>query len=274
MVFRGPGLSRTDAAFSAVTPSQDRFAISILTHPNYNSNNIMLNYCSLDYLANAYYVWIMRPTRERVLELLRFEGGRTIEDLSTTLKLTRTAITAQLAALQAEGLVHRQGLRPGPRRPSVVYELTAMADRLFPKAYDEFAFALVEEIKQNKPDDLVGYLRHIARRWIARDLPALEGFRGRDRMDRVKDILTQRGFMPVLEQSSGGYLLHEHNCPLIQVAVAHPEICDMVHHWLEALFDARLDRVHCLSQGDRASVYAIGGSLERSGGRAQRVSRK
>ena len=140
-----------------------------------------------------------------------------------------------------------------------------MADRLFPKAYDDFALALVEEIKNDKPDDLVGYLQQIAQRWIARDLRELEGVRGLDRLERAKDILTQRGFMPVLEQSSGAHLLHEHNCPLMRVAVAHPEICDMVHDWLEALFDARLDRVHCLRQGDPDSVYIIGGSPEKSG---------
>lgn len=208
----------------------------------------------------------MRTTRERVLELLRLKGGQTVEDLSTTLKLTRTAITTQLAVLQAEGLVRRQGFQPGPRRPSILYELTPMADRLFPKAYDEFASALLEEIKNEKPNHLRRYLQRIADRWIARDLPSLEGFRGHDRFERAKDILTQRGFIPVLEQTSDGYLLREHNCPLMQVAVAHQEICDMVHQWLEALFNARLNRVHCLRQGDPASTYIIGGIPERSGG--------
>ena len=167
-----------------------------------------------------------------------------MESLGTTLKLTRTAITSHLAVLQAESLVHRRGFRPGLRRPSIVYELTPEADRVFPKAYDVFASTLLEEIKHKNPGDLRRYLRHVADRWIARDLPDLHGLRGRERFKAARDVLTKHGFMPVLEQTSAGYLLQEHNCPLMRLAAAHGEVCDMVHHWLEALFDARLNRVH------------------------------
>lgn len=180
-----------------------------------------------------------------------------MESLSRTLKVTRTAITNHLARLQAEGLVHRHRLRPGPRRPSIVYELTATADRLFPKAYDEFAVALLEEIKRERPEDLKRYLQRIADRWIARDLPRLQGFHDYARLEQATHVLAKRGFMPVLEQTSDGYLLREHNCPLMQLTVAHPEICDLVHQWLEALFDARLSRAQCLRQGDPSSTYVI-----------------
>ena len=55
-------------------------------------------------------------------------SGRTVEELAQALHVTRTAITSQLAALQAAGLVTQQGLRPGRRRPSVVYMLSTSAD--------------------------------------------------------------------------------------------------------------------------------------------------
>ena len=199
----------------------------------------------------------MRETRDRILELLRGSAPQTVDGLSAALGITRTAVTNQLVALQADGLVRRQGLRPGARRPSVVYELTDAADRLFPKAYDTFASALVEGIKQHRPGELQEYLHRIADRWVARDLPRLEGFQGRERVERAKDILVEQGFMPALEQTSTGYLLRENNCPVMQVARAHPEICDMVHRWLEVLFDAKLDRRRCLSRGDPFSAYAI-----------------
>jgi predicted ArsR family transcriptional regulator len=207
---------------------------------------------------------LMTNTRDRILELLRLGGGQTVESLSTALKLTRTAITTHLAGLQAEGFVRRQGLRPGSRRPSIVYELTAAADALFPKEYDEFAATLVDEIKRKNPADLRRYLQRIADRWISQDLPHLQGLRGQDRLKRATDILRQRGFMPTLEQAANGYRLSEHNCPLMRLTVAHPEVCDMVHDWMEGLFDARLARAQCLREGHPSSTYTISNNPKKS----------
>lgn len=199
----------------------------------------------------------MRDTRRQIVELLRMRNGQTVEELTAALDLTRTAITSQLAALQADGLVARGGIRPGRRRPSVVYTLTPSADRLFPKAYDEFADALLEEVRREGKGNLSRLLRRIGDRWIAHDLPRVQGLRGRERLDRATEILAERGFMPVLKPTKEGYLLREHNCPVIKLAVAHPEVCDMVHRWLETLFGTPLERVRCMRQGDPFSDYVI-----------------
>ncbi len=199
----------------------------------------------------------MHDTRRLVVDRLRMEGGQTVEDLAGALRVTRTAVTSHLAALAAEGLVARQGLRPGRRRPSVLYTLTPAADRLFPKSYDDFAAALLAEVQREGPDRLRRLLRRVADQWIDRDLPRVQGLRGRERLERAKEILAERGFMPVLEPSREGYLLREHNCPAMRLAVAHPEVCDMVHHWLEALFGTSMVRTRCLRQGDPFSAYTI-----------------
>ncbi|MDR7522843.1 MAG: hypothetical protein QN168_10300 [Armatimonadota bacterium] len=164
-------------------------------------------------------------------------------------------MASHLAALQADGLVARQ--RAGSRRPSVVYALTPAAIHLFPKAYDEFAATMLDELQREGPGHLRRVLWRIADRWIARDLPRVEGLTGRRRWERAKEILAERGFMPVLNKDRDGYLLQEYNCPAMKLAVAHPEVCDMVHRWLEALFGTPLKRTHCLRQGDPYSAYVI-----------------
>lgn len=199
----------------------------------------------------------MHETRERIIGLLRLHGGHTIEGLCVVLGLSRTAVRSHLTGLQAEGLVRRRGLQPGMRRPSNLYELTSEADRLFPKIYDEFAEALMSEIRQQRPDELQRYLERIADRWIARDAPRVDGLRGRDRIERATQVLADRGFMPVLERVADGYRLHEHNCPLMRLSAAHPEVCNMVHQWLDALFGLRLHRVQCLRLGDPFSAYTM-----------------
>ena len=207
----------------------------------------------------------MHETRGRIVELLRFQSSHTVESLCAALHLSRTAVKSHLNALRAEGLVRLRGLQPGRRRPSNVYELTPGADQLFPKAYDDFAAALLEEIKRRRPDDLGGYLDRIADRWIARDLQQVDGLRGRERFERATSIVAGRGFMPALERTQDGYQLREYNCPLMLLAAGHDEVCDMVHRWLEALFGARMSRVRCLRLGDPFSAYTIAaGAKERS----------
>lgn len=200
---------------------------------------------------------MIRDTRGRIIERLKMQGGQTVEELAGALTVTRTAVTSHLAALAAEGLVARQGFRPGRRRPSMLYVLTPAADRLFPTSYDDFAAALLQELDREGPDRLRGVLRRVADQWIARDLPRVKGLRGRERLERAKEILAERGFMPVLEPTREGYVLREHNCPALRLAVAHPEVCDMVHRWLEALFGTTLTRTRCLRQGDPFSAYRM-----------------
>ncbi|MDR7556544.1 MAG: ArsR family transcriptional regulator [Armatimonadota bacterium] len=211
----------------------------------------------------------MRETRARIVDLLRRRGPLTVEDLARALHVTRTAVIGHLAALQADGFVTRRGLRPGIRRPAVLYGLTPAADALFPKAYEEFAALVLADLKRRSPGHLRRLLRRIADAWIARDLPRVAPLRGRERLTRATEILAERGFMPTLERTRTGYVLREHNCPLMRLAVDHVEVCDMVHRWLEALVGAQLIRVRCLRQGDPYSAYALGPPAE--GGRTRRT---
>ncbi|MGQ0569283.1 MAG: helix-turn-helix transcriptional regulator, partial [Armatimonadota bacterium] len=200
---------------------------------------------------------VMQETRQKLVELLRVRGGQTVEDLARALHLTRTAVTTQLATLQSEGFVRRQGLRPGRRRPSGVYALTPSEDSLFPKSYADFAAAVLDALKREGAGNLQRVLRRVGDRWIARDLPRVEGLEGWARLEQARGILAERGFMPDLQAMGNGFLLREFNCPAMRLAVEHPEVCDMVHRWMEAIFGKPLRRVQCLRQGDPYSAYTI-----------------
>jgi predicted ArsR family transcriptional regulator len=196
-------------------------------------------------------------TRRRVLELLLTRGEQTTEELASGLHLTRSSVRSHLASLQADGYIARRGLRSGKRRPSIVYGLTPTADTLFPTAYGEFAASLIGEMKNGHVQDLGDVFRRIGDKWIARDLPYVEGTSGLERLKRVREVLAVRGFMPALEQTRSGYTLREYNCPVMPLAAGHVEVCDIVHQWLTALVGAPLQRVRCLRKGDAYSDYII-----------------
>lgn len=203
---------------------------------------------------------VMQETRRQILESLRVRGNQTVSDLIETLGLTRTAILNHLTTLQADGLVRRRGLRRGKRRPSVVYEATPSADAVFPKGYDAFAADVLQALREQGPATLERTLRQVGTAWVVRDLPRVQNLRGRARTEMVSKILAERGFLPTLQRHARSYVLREHNCPVMRLAVDHPEVCDTIHRWMEALVGVPLNRVHCMRRGDAFSEYHFSAS--------------
>jgi predicted ArsR family transcriptional regulator len=197
----------------------------------------------------------MQETRRRIVELLRVRGGQTVQDLVVALRLTRTAVISHLGVLQAEGLVTRRGLRRGKRRPSMIYETTRAADSAFPQAYEAFAAAVLSALKEEDPSALRAALRRVGEGWVERDRHRVEGLKGQARVEVTRQILEERGFLPALDRADGTYVLREHNCPVLRLAVDHAEVCDIVHRWMESLVGAPLVRVQCMRNGDAFSEY-------------------
>jgi predicted ArsR family transcriptional regulator len=198
---------------------------------------------------------VMHQTRRHILELLRIRAGQTVGELASALHVTRTAVLSHLAALQADGLARRRGLRRGKRRPSVVYEATESADAAFPKSYEAFAADLLQALRSHGPSALTRALHGVEAAWIARDVPRVQTLRGSARAEMAGKILIERGFLPTLQQNHRDYVLREHNCPVMRLASEHPEVCDSIHRWMEALFGAPMNRVHCMRRGDAFSEY-------------------
>ena len=197
----------------------------------------------------------MQETRRRIVEMLRVRGGQTVQDLVGALHLTRTAVINHLSTLQAEGLVTRRGLRRGKRRPSVVYETTRSADSAFPKAYEAFAAAVLDALREEDPAALRVALRRVGEGWVERDRHLVDGLKGHARVEASRKILEEQGFLPSVQRAGRGYVLREHNCPVLPLAVDHAEVCDAVHRWMESLIGAPLVRVQCMRRGGAFSEY-------------------
>ncbi|HKS70636.1 MAG TPA: ArsR family transcriptional regulator, partial [Ktedonobacterales bacterium] len=108
-------------------------------------------------------------TRGQLLLQLR-RGAQTVDDLARALDLTDNAIRAHLATLERDGLVCEAGYRrtPGSRKPSQEYELTAEADRLFPKIYDRVLHRLLGVLGERLArQDLEAAVREVGRRLAA-----------------------------------------------------------------------------------------------------------
>jgi len=197
----------------------------------------------------------MQETRRHIVELMRIRGGQTVQDLVAALGLTRTAVISHLGVLLADGFVTRHGLRRGKRRPSVIYQTTRLADSAFPQAYESFAVAVLNALKENAPSALRAALWRVGEEWVERDRHRVARLKGQARVEAMRQILEERGFLPELKRGDNTYVLREHNCPVLRLATDHPEVCDGVHRWMQSLVGVPLIRVQCMRRGDAFSEY-------------------
>ncbi len=199
----------------------------------------------------------MHDRRRLALDALRIRGGLTVNELARQFRLTRTAAANQVARLLADGLVAPTGLRPGVRRPSVIYGLTPQADRAFHQEYETLAVDVLDEVARTGTKQLDRILRGVGDGWIARDKPAVRLLRGQDRLERATKILAARGFMPSLEQTGRAYVLRNHHCPIVRVCTAHHQAADMVKRWVQALVGTPVRRTGCICLGSQACEYSL-----------------
>lgn len=200
----------------------------------------------------------MRDRSGNLLDLMRMRSEVTVDELATELRLTRPTVVNHLNSLMGDGLVKRAGLRRGSRRPSVVYKLTANADRVFPQGYEELLSDVLGELSSRRPSSSKRVICGVLDRWIARDLPAVKGLRGEQRVDRALVVLSKRGFMPTLEGPRWRRVLQQHNCPLRRVCESYPDVRDLILRWIGALFGVTITRAGCVATGSTSCSYVFG----------------
>ena len=190
-----------------------------------------------------------KSTRGRIVSLLR-GGSSTVNELASSLELTDNAVRAHLLSLERDGLIRQSGVQRGPRKPHFAYELTAEAERLFPKAYDALLNQLITALKGRLPPAaLEDVLREVGRAIAARQASEKrpEDFKGR--VQSAMEVLRALGGSPRIEKEDGKLLIRSGACPLSAAVVEHPEVCELAEALVAEIVGVPV-REHC----DRGEV--------------------
>lgn len=169
---------------------------------------------------------LLDSSRGRIVALLR-SGGLTADDVATRLGLTRSAIRAQVTAMERDGVVRRAGQRPGTTRPSHVFELTPEVEQLLSSAYIPLLTQLIAVFAEGLPTPQLEALLRKAGKGLADDLCA--GARPAGdlgaRVATLSGMLNDRlGAMTHVERN-GGYIIRGAGCPLAAVTGKHQGVC-------------------------------------------------
>ncbi len=200
----------------------------------------------------------MQTTRQQILDYLRRHGRGTVKELGQLLGLTSTGIRQHLTVLERDNLVEAREERGRVGRPTLVYSITATADDLFPKAYDQLVSVLLEEMRATVGNEqLYQMLQRVAGRLAE---PHLDNVNGRPLGERVKaaaEALERQGCVTEVSEANGDYFIDEYSCPFPKAAERDRSVCALHVEFVSVLTgaDARLTR--SLLRGESACTYRV-----------------
>jgi len=149
----------------------------------------------------------------------------------------------------------------------MLYALTADGDRLFPQRYDVLLNAVLHEVHREGGSDAVTSLfRKIGERTARRHAHRFEGKDPAARLSEIAKILGEQGVMADVERRPEGFVLREHNCPFKETAVAHPQVCTVVHTLMEQALPAIPQQRSSIARGDDICEFLVPAESGAAGG--------
>lgn len=199
-------------------------------------------------------------SRRSILSILKRDGGATVPFLAQVVELNIETVRAHLKVLRDQGLVDRRGTRTsGPGRPEVVYGLTERAEALFPRREPEVLKELASFIQMTGRGDLLEeFFDHFMARRRTEALARVEGLDGRERVEEIARIMSEQGFMAVVEEHEQGPRLRLCHCPLRELVEVSRVPCRAEAELIRDLLGGDPARVSYIPAGDAACSYVTG----------------
>ena len=192
-----------------------------------------------------------------LLDALKRRGAATTAELAAELGLNAETVRDHLRTLTAYGLVRREGsARSGRGRPEIVHGLAPAAEALFPRREGEVLRQLASYLRKTGNEQLLeGFFARAVEERRAEALARVEHLEGRERLDEVARVLTELGFMAVVEEGLGAPRLRLCHCPLRELVDATAIPCRAEIGFVAELLGERPARVSYIPAGDPACAY-------------------
>jgi predicted ArsR family transcriptional regulator len=196
--------------------------------------------------------------KEEILRLLRRKGPMTASEVSRETGTVVSAARQHLGQLRSDGLVEAEVMRNGVGRPSHRFGLTAAADGEFPKDYEALATALISDLAERGESEAMNNVfegRELE--MVAAIRPQLKGLDFGEKVKRIAELMSERGYMTEVRVLENGYEFSARNCPISAVTNFTSLPCRLELQIFEILLGVRVTRTESMAQGEPACVYQI-----------------
>ncbi len=169
---------------------------------------------------------LLDTSRGRIVTLLR-QGALTADEIASKLRLTTSAVRAQLGGMERDGLVRRVGQRPGATRPSHVFELAPEVEQLLSQAYVPLLTQLVGVFTRGLPTKTVNQLMRDAGAELADELCGETRPSGtlETRVSFASRLMNEQLGAVTRVDGNGGFVIRGAACPLAALTGKHPAVC-------------------------------------------------
>ena len=199
-------------------------------------------------------------TRSKVLRSLLLNQERTVNELAESVGINPISVRHHVNKLEAEGLIQSEEERHGVGRPRLVYSLTNKGMEQFPQRYLQLTLRLLEQIKSNLPQEVIGKIFREVAEGIVGDFTKhvdLDQLDLKERLELLQSALIAEGFMVDLEEDEGNYYIIEASCPYHHVGEDYPEICVVDEELIAHFSNRNPKRIECILDGDKQCKYVI-----------------
>ncbi len=196
-------------------------------------------------------------TRDRVGRLLLESGPSTAVALAHRLGLTPAGVRRHLDAMLAGGAVVESPARPvrggvrGRGRPARMFTLSARGRATFPHAYDDIATAALRFLAESAGAEAVtAFAERTVGELESRYRPVVESAAPERRAEALAAALSADGYAASADRAGSGVQLCQHHCPVQQVAVEFPQLCEAETAVFSRLLGSHVQRLATLAHGD------------------------
>jgi predicted ArsR family transcriptional regulator len=205
----------------------------------------------------------LHENQQKILEnLLDHPEGRTLEELSAFLGITKTAAKEHVIKLESSGLITFTDLRGSVGRPKRHYLLSPQGHETFPRKYSWLSNVLLKFLA----DDLgEAALKKIMTGLAVNVAKEMENkFRSASSTAELLQMITQTmnelGYRSSLKQSDirKGAVIEATNCVYHTVAKEHPALCSFDIKFIESAsggMDVKLES--CIARGGAVCRFCI-----------------
>ncbi|MEJ2217776.1 MAG: winged helix-turn-helix transcriptional regulator [Gemmatimonadota bacterium] len=201
-------------------------------------------------------------SRRAILSELKRSGRGTIPELAARVGLNVETVREHVKHLTSQGLVRREGTRSsGPGRPEVVHTLTPDSQTLFRRREGELLRGLARHLKATGHEDVLrDFFDRLVEQRRAEAMARVRHLTGRKRLEEAARILSEQGFMAVVEESGGRPRLRLCHCPFRDLVAETTIPCraeiGFVHELVgRELVGPGLTRVSYIPSGDASCSY-------------------
>jgi predicted ArsR family transcriptional regulator len=202
---------------------------------------------------------VKMDSRQKLLDYLKRYGASRLDDLTTALSLSENAVRHHLHTLELQGFLNTSREYRGVGRPTNTYSLTAAAESLFPKQYQELLELVLAEIQD------LGLLEKVISGLTTRmteqlELQKKQMVTRKDQAVQVEQLVKQLdfgGILSELEKTEAGWELKAFNCRYRDTGFQYELVCDILPQVIERLTGLHSYRSVCQRDGNNACHFAI-----------------